>query len=229
MLAEGLNFDQFSLFLQNDKDFLATRISHAFNLRGPSIAVQTACSSSLVAVHLACLSLLSGECDMALAGGSSLCIPHRVGYFTSPGSMVSAVGHCRPFDVRADGTVFGSGVGLVVLKPLAAAIDAGDRIHAVIRGSAINNDGSAKMGYAAPNPAAQADVIAEAHAVSGIDSSTVSYVECHGTGTRSVILSKSRACERRSRCRRRAVRPLVFWGRSSRTSATWKLLPASRV
>ncbi|WP_454561571.1 type I polyketide synthase [Mycobacterium haemophilum] len=183
VLAEGLNFDQFSLFLQNDKDFLATRISHAFNLRGPSIAVQTACSSSLVALHLACLSLLSGECDMALAGGSSLCIPHRVGYWNSPGSMVSAVGHCRPFDVRADGTVFGSGVALVALKPLQAAIDAGDRIHAVIRGSAINNDGSMKMGYAAPNPAAQADVIAEAHAVAGIDSSTVSYVETHGTGT----------------------------------------------
>lgn len=183
VLAEGLNFDQFSLFLQNDKDFLGTRISHAFNLRGPSIAVQTACSSSLVAVHLACLSLLSGECDMALAGGSSLCIPHRVGYWNSPGSMVSAVGHCRPFDVRADGTVFGSGVAMVALKPLQAAIDAGDRIHAVIRGSAINNDGSAKMGYAAPNPAAQADVIAEAHAVAGVDSSTVSYVECHGTGT----------------------------------------------
>ncbi len=183
VLAEGLNFDQFSLFLQNDKDFLTTRVSHQFNLRGPSIAVQTACSSSLVAVHLACLSLLNGECDMALAGGSSLCIPHHVGYWNSPGSMVSAVGHCRPFDVRADGTVFGSGVGMVALKPLQAAIDAGDRIHAVIRGSAINNDGSAKMGYAAPNPAAQADVIAEAHAVSGIDSSTVSYVECHGTGT----------------------------------------------
>jgi phthiocerol/phenolphthiocerol synthesis type-I polyketide synthase E len=183
VLAEGLNFEQFSLFLQNDKDFLATRISHAFNLRGPSIAVQTACSSSLVAVHLACLSLLSGECDMALAGGSSLCIPHRVGYFTSPGSMVSAVGHCRPFDVRADGTVFGSGVAMVALKPLQAAIDAGDRVHAVIRGSALNNDGSAKMGYAAPNPAAQADVIAEAHAVAGVDASSVSYVECHGTGT----------------------------------------------
>lgn len=183
VLAEGLNFDQFSLFLQNDKDFLATRISHAFNLRGPSIAVQTACSSSLVALHLACLSLLSGECDMALAGGSSLCIPHRVGYWHSPGSMVSAVGHCRPFDVRADGTVFGSGVALVALKPLQAAIDASDRIHAVILGSAINNDGSMKMGYAAPNPAAQADVIAEAHAVAGIDSSTVSYVETHGTGT----------------------------------------------
>jgi phthiocerol/phenolphthiocerol synthesis type-I polyketide synthase E len=183
VLAEGLNFDQFSLFLQNDKDFLATRISHAFNLRGPSLAVQTACSSSLVAVHLACMSLLSGECDMALAGGSSLCIPHHVGYWNSPGSMVSAVGHCRPFDVRADGTVFGSGVAMVALKPLQAAIDAGDRVHAIIRGSAINNDGSAKMGFAAPNPAAQADVIAEAHAVSGIDSSTVSYVETHGTGT----------------------------------------------
>ena len=183
VLAEGLNFDQFSLFLQNDKDFLTTRVSHQFNLRGPSIAVQTACSSSLVAVHLACLSLLSGECDMALAGGASLCVPHRVGYWNSPGSMVSAVGHCRPFDVRADGTVFGSGVAMVALKPLQAAIDAGDRIHAIIRGSAINNDGSMKMGYAAPNPAAQADVIAEAHAVSDIDSSTVSYVETHGTGT----------------------------------------------
>ncbi len=183
VLAEGLNFDQFSLFLQNDKDFLATRVSHQFNLRGPSIAVQTACSSSLVAVHLACLSLLSGECDLALAGGVSLCIPHRVGYWHSPGSMVSAVGHCRPFDVRADGTVFGSGVGIVALKPLRAAVDAGDRVHAIIRGSAINNDGSAKMGYAAPNPAAQADVIAEAHAVAGVDASTVSYVETHGTGT----------------------------------------------
>ncbi len=183
VIAEGLNFDQFSLFLQNDKDFLATRISHAFNLRGPSIAVQTACSSSLVAVHLACQSLLSGECDMALAGGSSLCIPHQVGYWTSPGSMVSAVGHCRPFDVRADGTVFGSGVGLVALKPLQAALDNGDRIHAVIRGSAINNDGSAKMGFAAPSASAQADCIAEAHAVADVDASTISYVETHGTGT----------------------------------------------
>ncbi|MCV7379888.1 polyketide synthase [Mycobacterium alsense] len=182
-MGQGLNFEQFNLFLQNDKDFLATRASHQFNLRGPSITVQTACSSSLVAVHLACQSLLSGECDMALAGGVSLSIPHHVGYWNSPGSMVSAVGHCRPFDVRADGTVFGSGVAIVVLKPLQAAIEAGDRIHAVIRGSAINNDGSMKMGYAAPNPAAQAHVIAEAHAVAGIDASTVSYVETHGTGT----------------------------------------------
>ena len=183
ILAQGLNFEQFNLFLQNDKDFLATRVSHQFDLRGPSIAVQTACSSSLVAVHLACQSLLSGECDMALAGGVSLSVPHHVGYWHSPGSMVSAVGQCRPFDVRADGTVFGSGVAMVALKPMQAAIDAGDRIHAVIRGSAVNNDGSMKMGYAAPNPAAQADVIAEAHAVSGIDASTVSFVETHGTGT----------------------------------------------
>ncbi|OBA59289.1 polyketide synthase [Mycobacterium sp. 1100029.7] len=182
-VGTGLNFEQFNLFLQNDKDFLATRVSHQFDLRGPSLTVQTACSSSLVAVHLACQSLLSGECDMALAGGVSLSVPRQVGYWNSPGSMVSAVGHCRPFDVRADGTVFGSGVAIVALKPLQAALDAGDRIHAVIRGSAINNDGSMKMGYAAPNPAAQADVIAEAHAVAGIDASTVSYVETHGTGT----------------------------------------------
>lgn len=183
VLAEGLNWDQLSMFLQNDKDFLATRISHQFDLRGPSLAVQTACSSSLVAVHLACMSLLSGECDMALAGGVSLCVPHHVGYWHSPGQMLSAVGHCRPFDVRADGTVFGSGVGLVVLKPLQAAIDAGDRVHAVIRGSAINNDGSMKMGFAAPSASAQADCIAEAHAVSDVDASTISYVETHGTGT----------------------------------------------
>jgi len=182
-LAQGMNFEMVGLSLQNDKDFLATRVSHQFNLRGPSMGVQTACSSSLVAVHVACLSLLSGECDMALAGGVSLRIPHRVGYWHEPGSMVSALGQCRPFDVRADGTVFGSGVAIVALKPLQAAVEAGERIHAVIRASAINNDGSLKMGYAAPNPVAQADVIAEAHAVSGIDSSTVSYVETHGTAT----------------------------------------------
>jgi phthiocerol/phenolphthiocerol synthesis type-I polyketide synthase E len=183
IIGEGANLEQLNLFLHNDKDFLATRVSHQFNLRGPGITVQTACSSSLVAVHLACQSLLNGECDVALAGGVSLRIPHQVGYWHDPGSMVSAVGHCRPFDVRADGTVFGSGVATVVLKPLRAAIEDDDRIHAVIMGSALNNDGSMKMGYAAPNAAAQADVIAEAHAVSGVDSSTISYVETHGTGT----------------------------------------------
>jgi phthiocerol/phenolphthiocerol synthesis type-I polyketide synthase E len=183
VIGQGANIDLISLSFQNDKDFLATRVSHQFDLRGPSIAVQTACSSSLVAVHLACQSLLNGECDIALAGGVSIRIPHDVGYWYEPGSIVSAVGHCRPFDVRADGTVFGSGVAVVVLKPLQAAIDDGDLIHAVIRGSAVNNDGSVKIGYAAPNPAAQADVIAESHAVADVDSSTISYVETHGTGT----------------------------------------------
>jgi phthiocerol/phenolphthiocerol synthesis type-I polyketide synthase E len=183
ILAQGATFDLINMSLYNDKDYLATRVSHLLNLRGPSMTVQTACSSGLVAVHAACQSLLSGECDMVLAGGVSLRIPHQVGYFHEPGSMVSPLGRCRPFDAGADGTVFGSGVAAVVLKPLQAAIDDGDRIHAVIRGSAINNDGSKKMSYTAPNGAAQADVIAEAHAVADVDSSTISYVETHGTGT----------------------------------------------
>ena len=183
IMGQGMNIDLISLTFQNDKDFLATRVSHQFNLRGPSLSVQTACSSSLVAVHLACQSLLNGECDMALAGGVSIRIPHQMGYWYEQGSIVSPAGHCRPFDVRADGTVFGSGVAMVALKPLQAAIDGGDRIHAVIRGSAINNDGSMKIGYTAPNPAAQADVIAEALAVADVDPSSISFVETHGTGT----------------------------------------------
>jgi phthiocerol/phenolphthiocerol synthesis type-I polyketide synthase E len=183
ILGQGATFEMVNLSLQNDKDHLATRAAHQFNLRGPALSVQTACSSSLVAVHLACQSILSGECDMALAGGASIRVPHRVGYWHEPGSMVSATGHCRPFDVRSDGTIFGSGVAAVLLKPLQAAVDDGDRIHAVIRGSAINNDGSTKMNYAAPNAVGQAEAIAEAHAVAGIDASTVSYVETHGTGT----------------------------------------------
>jgi phthiocerol/phenolphthiocerol synthesis type-I polyketide synthase E len=153
------------------------------NLRGPALSVQTACSSALVAVHLACQSILNGECEMALAGGASLRIPHHVGYWYAPGSMVSPTGHCRPFDARSDGTIFGSGVGVVVLKALQDAVDDGDRIHAVIRGSALNNDGSTKMTYAAPTAAGQADVIAEAHAIAEVDSSEISYIETHGTGT----------------------------------------------
>ena len=183
ILGQGATFDLINMSLYNDKDYLATRVSHLLNLRGPSMTVQTACSSSLVAVHSACQSLLSGECDMVLAGGVSLRVPHEVGYWHEPGSMVSPLGRCRPFDASADGTVFGSGVAAVVLKPLRTAIEDGDRIHAVIRGSAINNDGSKKMTYTAPNGDAQADVIAEAHAVADVDSSTISYVETHGTGT----------------------------------------------
>ncbi|MFM9034245.1 MAG: type I polyketide synthase [Mycobacterium sp.] len=183
VFGQGASFDMVSLSLNSDKDHLATRVAHQLNLRGPAMAVQTACSSSLVAVHLACQSILNGECEMALAGGSSIRIPHRVGYWYEPGSMVSPTGHCRPFDIRSDGTIFGSGVGVVVLKPLQDAIDDGDRIHAVIRGSALNNDGATKMNYAAPTAAGQAEVIAEAHAVAEVDAATVSYIESHGTGT----------------------------------------------
>jgi phthiocerol/phenolphthiocerol synthesis type-I polyketide synthase E len=183
IVGEGITFDMVNLSLQNDKDYLATRVAHQFDLRGPALSVQTACSSALVAVHLACQSILNGESEMALAGGASLRIPHQVGYFHAAGSMVSATGHCRPFDARADGTIFSSGAGVVVLKSLEAAISDGDRIHAVIRGSALNNDGSTKMTYAAPSAAGQADVIAEAHAVAEVDASTVSYIETHGTAT----------------------------------------------
>ncbi|MBS9535240.1 acyltransferase domain-containing protein [Mycobacterium sp. M1] len=183
ILGQGISFDMVNLSMQNDKDYLATRVAYQLNLRGPALSVQTACSSALVAVHLACQSILNGECDMALAGGSSLRVPHDVGYWAEPGSMVSPTGHCRPFDVRADGTIFGSGAGVVVLKSLEAAVEAGDRIHAVIRASALNNDGATKMTYAAPTAAGQADVIAEAHAIAEIDASTISYIETHGTGT----------------------------------------------
>ncbi|WP_026255800.1 type I polyketide synthase [Mycobacterium sp. 155] len=183
LVGEGITVDMFNLVLLNDKDYPATRVSHQFNLRGPSLSVQTACSSSLVAVHLACQSLLSGESDMVLAGAAAIRVPHHVGYLYEPGAMVSQSGHCRPFDARSDGTIFGSGVAAVVLKPLRAALDDGDRIHAVIRGSAINNDGAVKMTYAAPAITGQAEVIAEAHAVADVDASTIGFVETHGTGT----------------------------------------------
>jgi phthiocerol/phenolphthiocerol synthesis type-I polyketide synthase E len=183
VIGQGASFDMVALSLSNDKDHLATRVAHHYDLRGPALSVATACSSSLVAVHLACQSILNGECDIALAGGSSLRIPNKVGYWYAQGSMVSPTGQCRPFDVRSDGTVFGSGVGVLVLKALQDAVDDGDRIHAVIRGSALNNDGATKMTYAAPNALGQAEVIAEAHAIAGVDASSITYVETHGTGT----------------------------------------------
>lgn len=183
VIGQGASFDMVNLSLQNDKDHLATRVAHQFDFRGPALSVATACSSSLVAVHLACQSLLNGECDIALAGGSSLRVPHHVGYWYEQGAMVSPTGQCRPFDVRSDGTIFASGVGVVVLKALPDALEDGDRIHAVIRGSALNNDGATKMTYAAPNALGQAEVIAEAHAIAGVDASSITYVETHGTGT----------------------------------------------
>ncbi|AXI78853.1 type I polyketide synthase [Peterkaempfera bronchialis] len=168
----------------NDHDHLATRVSYHLNLTGPSIAVQTACSTSLVAVHTAVQSLLAQECDVALAGGVALRFPQQAGYLHEPDGMASASGTVRPFDAGADGTVFGNGAGVVVLKRLADALAEGDTIWAVIRGSAVGNDGADRVGYTAPGIAGQAAVLAEALAVAGVDPAEVGYLEAHGTGTR---------------------------------------------
>ena len=167
----------------NDPNFLATRVSYELNLRGPSLSVQTACSSSLVAVHLACQSLLSGECDLALAGGSSVTSRQLRGYLYSEGEILSPDGHCRPFDARAQGTVFSSACGAVLLKRLADAVRDGDHIRAVILGTAINNDGAEKVGYLAPSVDGQARVVTEALSLAGVSPRDISYVEAHGTGT----------------------------------------------
>ncbi len=167
----------------NDKDFLTTRLSYLLDLKGPSMSIQTACSTSLVAVHVASQSLLSGECDMAIAGGVSIDVPHRRGYHYAEGEILSPDGHCRAFDENANGTVFGSGAGIVVLRRLSDAIRDRDNIYAVIRGSAVNNDGSQKAGYLAPSVDGQASAAVEALAVSGVEPSSVSYIEAHGTGT----------------------------------------------
>lgn len=167
----------------NDKDFLSTRVSYLFDFKGPSLNVQTACSTSLVAMHLAAQSLISGECDVALAGGASIDLPHGRGYQYEEGEILSPDGRCRPFDAGSQGTVFGSGVAIVVLRRLTDALADGDHIYAVVRGSAINNDGAGKVGYLAPSVDGQATAIAEALAVAGVDARDVDHVEAHGTGT----------------------------------------------
>ncbi|MFG3700935.1 amino acid adenylation domain-containing protein [Micromonospora sp. NPDC047620] len=174
---------EYQLALSNDKDFLATRASYKLNLTGPSVSVGTACSTSLVAVHMARQSLLAGECDLALAGGVSVFPAQRQGYLHHDGGIFSPDGHCRPFDADARGTIASSGVGIVVLRRLADALADGDLVHAVIRGSAVNNDGARRAGYSAPGVAGQAEVVARALAVAGVDPRTVGYVEAHGTGT----------------------------------------------
>ncbi len=175
--------DYIPTLIVNDKDFLSTRLSYKLNLKGPSITIQTACSTSLVAIHLARQSLLSHETDTALAGAISVRVPHRAGYFCDGGGVVSPDGHVRAFDAKANGTVFGSGGGIVILKRLADAIASRDTIHAVIKGSAVNNDGSEKAGYTAPSVNSQADAVVEALANAGVDAESVSYVEAHGSGT----------------------------------------------
>ncbi|WP_199258312.1 type I polyketide synthase [Paracoccus binzhouensis] len=167
----------------NDKDFLSTRVSHVFDLKGPSVNVQTACSTSLVAIHMACQSLQSGECDMALAGGVTIELPHGLGYLYKENEILSPDGHCHAFDHRAQGTVFGSGAAVVALRRLRDALADGDHIWAVIKGSAINNDGAAKAGYLAPSVEGQAQAVAEALVMAGVSSDSIGYVECHGTGT----------------------------------------------
>ncbi|MEM7200889.1 MAG: amino acid adenylation domain-containing protein [Planctomycetota bacterium] len=173
----------FQVFLLNYSGFLTTRVSYKLNLKGPSVEVDTACSTSLVAVVQACQGLLARQCDMALAGGVQINVPQHTGHVFEEGQILSPDGHCRPFDHRAKGTLSGEGVGLVVLKRLDDALRDGDRIRAVIRGAAANNDGSNKVGFTAPSVEGQAEAIALAHAMADVDPATISNVECHGTAT----------------------------------------------
>ena len=173
----------FNTIVGNDKDYLVSRIAYKFNLRGPAVVVQSACSTSLVAVHNACQALLTYQCDMALAGGVSLQFPRAPGYVFSEGEIFSPDGVVRTFDKGANGTVLGEGCGIIALRRLEDAIASGDRILAVVRGSAINNDGSARAGFTAPGVAGQSELIAMAQAVAGVEARDIGYVETHGTGT----------------------------------------------
>lgn len=175
--------DEYQLLLSHDKDFLATRVSYLFNLQGPSINIQTGCSSSLACVHYACQSILNGECDLALAGGVSITIPQQQGYIYKKEMIGSPDGHCYTFDKRAQGTVKSNGLGIVLLKPLIEAVKDNDHIYAVIRGSAVNNDGASKVGYTAPGVSQQTAVIKEALSVAEVPINTIEYIETHGTGT----------------------------------------------
>ena len=182
-LTGAYQVGEFQVALGNDKDFLTTRAAYKLNLRGPVVSVQSACATSLVAICQASQALLNFQCDMALAGGVSITFPQQRGHTYQEGGIVSSDGHCRPFDAEATGTVFGHGAGVVLLKRLEDAVRDGDHIAAVIRGFAINNDGSAKAGYMAPGVDGQARVIAAAQAMAGIGPESISYVEAHGTGT----------------------------------------------
>jgi acyl transferase domain-containing protein len=180
-LIDSIN--EIQIMVGNDKDHLATQTAYRLNLKGPCMAVQTSCSTSLVAVHLACESLLNGQCDMALAGGVTVKIPQAGGYKYHTGGLVSADGRCHTFDANASGTVYSNGVGIVVLKRFNDAISDRDNIYAVIKGCAVNSDGADRVGYTAPGVKGQFSVITEALEVAGVDISTIGYLEAHGTGT----------------------------------------------
>ncbi|SCX96952.1 hybrid non-ribosomal peptide synthetase/type I polyketide synthase [Desulfoluna spongiiphila] len=175
--------DGFAAILSNRMEFLTTRTSHRLNLKGPSVNIQTGCSTSLVSVYYACQSLLNYDSDLCLAGGVSVIFPQESGYLYQEGAINSPDGHCRPFDAKAQGTVFSGGVGVVALKRMEDALADGDQVIAVIKGVAVNNDGSQKIGYAAPSVQGQAEVIAMAHAAAEVEPETISYVEAHGTAT----------------------------------------------
>lgn len=176
-------YDDFDIMMGSDKDLLATRVAYKLNLTGPSLTVQSTCSTSLVAVHLACQGLISGDCDMALAGGVSLSYPIKQGYQYRNGMIFSKSGQCRPFEAHSDGTVFSDGVGIVVLKRLEDAIRDKDAIYGVIKGTAINNDGNNKAGFTAPSPVGQAQVIRDCLNIADVSVESIQYVEAHGTGT----------------------------------------------
>jgi len=161
------------VLIGNDKDYLTTHVSYKLDLKGPSISVQSTCSTSLTAIAMACRSLQHGDCDMALAGGVCVRVPQKAGYYHEPGGIYSPDGHCRVFDAKAGGVGFGSGVGVVLLKPLHAALADGDAIHAVVRGSAINNDGALKTSYTAPGLEGQTAVIAAAHRAARVSPATI--------------------------------------------------------
>lgn len=180
-LLDSLGASQ--VVIANDRDYLTTQVSFRLHLKGPSLSIQTACSTSLVAIHVACQSLLNRECDLALAGGVSVSVPQGLGGEYQEGGIISPDGHCRAFDAKARGTVKGSGAGVVVLKRLADALNDRDTIRAVIKGSAINNDGATKVGFTAPSIDGQASVIEEALALAAIEPEMIGYVEAHGTGT----------------------------------------------
>ena len=176
--------DIMSAFVNAAPDFLATRSAYRLGLRGPALTVQTACSTSLVAIHLACQAVLNGECEMALAGGAALYRPGEFGYFYREGGIESRDGLCRAFDGEASGTINASGAAAVLLRPLQDALEDGSHIYAVIRGSALNNDGAARAGFTAPGPEGQARVIVEALGMAGVRPDSIAYVETHGTGTK---------------------------------------------
>ncbi|SFS02400.1 hybrid non-ribosomal peptide synthetase/type I polyketide synthase [Anaeromicropila populeti] len=175
--------DKYQAFTFSTNHFLASRLAYKLNIKGPVFSALTGCSTTLVTPHLSCQSLMLGECDLAIAGGVTVELPNEGGYFYEEGMMFSPDGHCRPFDADAKGTVFSNGMGLVVMKRYEDALRDGDHIYAVIKGSAINNDGNQKIGFAAPSVNGQAEAIKEAYRVADVDPETVSYIEAHGTGT----------------------------------------------